>query len=142
MKLKNLVSILVIVITMVTISTSCIKCYEEDPPVVESREKFIGNYDVKDTSYNVNSGYLYGSYVMVIKKEPTDTTKIILTNLNNQGEETTAAVSGNIFVITKQPLTTSYEVSGTGEIEGSKLTFDLTLHCYEARDLTGVGIKK
>ncbi len=142
--MKNLLILVLLGLTTLLISTSCNKDDDDDTIItVESRDKFIGAYDVKDTTYNPNPGYHYSSYVMTIAKDPSDTAKIIITNLNNYGVETLAKVTNNIFMITKQKIGTYYDVSGSGDINGNILKFDLILDDdHEPKQLYGSGVKK
>lgn len=118
----NFISLCVI---MLMFATACTKDKDDEAPTVEERDKFIGSYNVIDTLYNSTPNlYLYGDYIMLVSEDPSDTSKIIISNLNNTGQNITASVSGNIFIALEQAYGSGgMTLRGTGNKEGNIIKF-------------------
>jgi hypothetical protein len=137
-------------VILFTLTTACKKDKDDDntptpnPITTESRDKFIGNYNINDTLYNPTPDlYWYASYVMVISEYPNDTAKISISNINNSGNNITASVSGSIFTVSSQPYGSGgVTIHGTGNISNNKLRFNLTTGGVgDQTEIYGSGIK-
>ena len=149
MKRKNPIALLLIGLITLIPMIACEKDDNNDEdntqnPSSYQRDKFIGNYSIKDTMYNPSAVlYWYEDYVLVVKAHGSDTGKIILSNFHNTGHDITAEVSGNIIVVPSQTYGTSgATLHGTGKIDNSILSYDMTTGGVgDAVDIYGEGPK-
>ena len=77
----------------------------------EPREKFIGTYSTKDTTYIVEPNiYTFNSYAMGIYKNSSDASKINIYNFNNSNDTIIATVSSSSFIVSYQTFGSSNQI--------------------------------
>jgi hypothetical protein len=123
-----------IILTLLTlVMASCSDDDEIKGP--DTRAQFVGTYNVEDISQS--SGYVY-NYDVTVSEGPGNEIKFSnFADLFNVPVK--ATVSGNTFTVPMQSFTNpsgkTIKVSGSGSIQGGKLTFTYTTEGY--LDYTG-----
>ena len=98
---------------------------EDDDPI----EKYLGTWKVSDQAARLN-------YEVIIQRNLSNSTEILLVNFADLGGTAVGLVVGNSVVIDKQTITSGYQVEGTGSyISSSELRFN-----YELDD--GIDLEK
>ncbi len=99
---------------------ACDAGYEGANCATESRVKFIGSYAASENGSVTGAA----NFSLTIVNNPTDVTKIRITNFwNSFVNPVSAVVSGNSITIPSQiPDNDGYAVSGTGTINGTTIT--------------------
>ena len=94
---------------------------------IESRAKFLGNYNSTETC---NTGS--GAYSNVISPVAADASQVNISNFGDSGLNVTATVNGDEITVPSTTLDfgggNSFQVTGDGRISGSVITME-----YEAR---------
>lgn len=110
-----------------------ISCNTDDDnnpsPVPDVRNKFIGDWNVVD-------GCSKGNYVVNISKDPSNTSRVLLSNFanSNGSRPDTALVVSNSVILHTQTNSEGWVVAGTGEynVEGKiQWVFSLTISGYQ-----------
>ena len=97
----------------------------DDDPI----EKYLAIWQVSDQPARLN-------YEVLIERNPSNSTEILLKNFADLGGTAIGLVVGNSVIIDKQTVKSGYQVEGTGTYIGSfKLQFD-----YELDD--GIDLEK
>ncbi len=126
------ISFIAIMLCVVMLAVNCKKDETTTTPPTDARDKFIGNFHMSDSSQLQMTGAPWQTSTLdiVITKNPTDASKIIITNLNKVGYTTTANVSASIFIITNQafgPMPNN-TISGSGKFENNKLSYEYSIN--------------
>jgi hypothetical protein len=100
-----------------------ISCADEEP-IVDSREKFLGTWNVREEIGN----QITGNYVSIVTNDPTNSAKIVIDNIYNLGapEKIAALVANNSLSISQASIT-GIGISGSGTYSGSEFILNLTV---------------
>ena len=103
---------------------TCAAGYEGDKCETESRTKFIGTFNGTETCTTGND-----AYAITTSTSASGVTKVILTNLYNQGFVVTGTVSGKTITFGAQTVGSSGTQlsNATGSLSGTTLTITYTL---------------
>jgi hypothetical protein len=146
-KRKKILSIITFCLLSMLFIVACNKDKDENnptTPTVDLRDGFVGNFNVNDTLFNPTPNlYWYANYTMGITKSQSDSTKIIISNVNNTAQSLTATVSGTNFTVQSQAWEiTGTTISGSGSVNANQLKFSLvTAGTGDQRFIYGVGQK-
>jgi len=121
--MKNYHRILGIILLMTTCITACKK--ESD-----DRDQFVATYSAED-KYTLGGQSLTDTYSFSITKSSSDPNRILLNGFGNAaGVTVEATVSGRSITIPQQTIVSDGEsigISGSGNIDGSRLTYSYSL---------------
>jgi len=125
-----------------------IACDKDDnnptTPTVDLRDGFVGDFIVNDTLFNPTPNmYWYANYTMGITKSQSDSTKIVIANVNNTAQSLTATVSCTNFTVQSQYWESAgTTISGSGSVNANVLEFSLvTGGTGDQRFIYGAGNK-
>lgn len=104
-----------------------VSCTEEDPilvPDFDSREKYLGTWNVREETGN----QVTGNYISVVTSNPNNTSQIIINNIYNLGATTniSALIANNSLSISQANIT-GISISGSGTYSGSGFILNLTV---------------
>ena len=100
-----------------------ISCADEEP-IVDSREKFLGTWNVREEIGN----QVTGNYTSVVTSNPNNTSQIIINNIYNLGTAAniSALVANNSLSISQASIT-GISIFGSGTYGGSGFIINLTV---------------
>jgi hypothetical protein len=116
MKTKISKSIFGLTILLATV-TIFFACSEEE----DVRDDYVGSYRT-NYEYTYGGQNFTGTYTLTIVKSSTNTSDIILNNIDGWGESARATVNGNAMTIPQQTIQ-DVGISGSGTLNGSVLNF-------------------
>lgn len=113
-----------IVILLVIISLSINSCALDDDIILDENDPsaiFLGTWSVSDNETKLN-------YEVVIQRNPSNSTEVLLQNFASSGSSATALVVGKTLTVTSQIIGSNWTVTGTGIYKNSsRIDFDYSL---------------
>ena len=90
-----------------------------DPDSGNMRDRLMDTWRVSETTA-ARKSVMDDVYWVEISKHPSDSNRVVIYNFYNVDADAEAVVNGNSLTLPLQLLEGGYEVSGSGQIQGSK----------------------
>lgn len=101
--------------------TSCVLDEDVDPNDPDAQAIFLGSWSVNDNQTKIN-------YEVEIKRNPSNSTEVLLENFAGSGATATALVTGKTLTLISSTIGNNWQVSGSGIYKtSSRIDFNYSL---------------